>query len=91
MQHAIREVESGGEPNDGCNAIGDNGNACGPCQIWAPYFQEAAELCPYPNYDPEYDELTPFHPCCELEAAGYASLCAPCAPGDTQCCQDKWI
>ena len=40
---AIREVETGGEPNGGIGAKGDNGNALGPYQIWPAYHQDAAE------------------------------------------------
>ena len=36
---AIRQVESGG--ND--QAVGDNGKALGPYQIWQPYWQDACE------------------------------------------------
>jgi hypothetical protein len=41
---AIREVETGGEPNQGRDAVGDNGNALGPFQIWKPYWQDATEF-----------------------------------------------
>ena len=40
---AIRQVETGGEPNDGIGAVGDNGNAIGPYQIWKVYHTDAAE------------------------------------------------
>ena len=40
---ALRVVETGGEPNQGNGAIGDNGNAYGPFQIWMPYFADATE------------------------------------------------
>lgn len=38
---AIRHVESGG--ND--DAVGDNGNALGPYQLWVSYWQDATEWC----------------------------------------------
>ena len=40
---AIRQVETGGEPNDGIGAVGDNGNAIGPYQIWKVYHTDAAQ------------------------------------------------
>ena len=40
---AIRQVETGGEPNDGVGARGDNGNALGPYQIWSAYHFDSAE------------------------------------------------
>lgn len=40
---AIRQVETGGEPNDGIGAIGDHGKALGPFQIWHAYHFDAAE------------------------------------------------
>ena len=40
---AIRVVETGGEPNEGIGAKGDNGNALGPYQIWKIYHTDAAE------------------------------------------------
>jgi hypothetical protein len=40
---AMREQESGGLPHGGRDAVGDDGNALGPYQIWRPYWQDAAE------------------------------------------------
>ena len=40
---AIRQVETGGCPNEGIGTKGDNGNAWGPYQIWPAYHQDAAE------------------------------------------------
>ncbi len=40
---AIRQVETGGEPDNGIGAVGDNGHALGPFQIWMPYHFDAAE------------------------------------------------
>ena len=40
---AIRQVETGGEPNEGIGARGDGGKAYGPFQIWEPYHRDAAE------------------------------------------------
>ena len=40
---AIRQVETGGELNGGIGAVGDNGNALGPFQIWMAYHFDAAE------------------------------------------------
>jgi hypothetical protein len=40
---ALRAVETGGEPNGGVGAIGDNGNARGPYQIWRIYWMDAVE------------------------------------------------
>lgn len=45
---AIRRVETGGEPNKGLGAVGDNGNAVGPFQIWKAYYMDATERV-YPN------------------------------------------
>ena len=39
----LRQQETGGEPNDGLGAIGDNGMALGPYQIWEQYYQDAYE------------------------------------------------
>ena len=39
---AIRRVETGGCPNEGRGARGDNGNARGPFQIWKPYWTDSA-------------------------------------------------
>ena len=41
--NAIRRVETGGQPNQGIGARGDNGNAIGPFQIWKIYHTDAAE------------------------------------------------
>jgi len=38
---AIREIESGGEPNGGRDATGDRGRAIGPFQIHRAYFQDS--------------------------------------------------
>ena len=38
---AIRKVETGGMPKGGIGAIGDNGKAYGPYQIWSPYWQDS--------------------------------------------------
>ncbi len=43
---AIRFVESGGMPNNGVGAKGDNGNALGPYQIWEIYWHDALEYDP---------------------------------------------
>ena len=43
---AIRVVETGGEPDEGRGAIGDNGNALGSYQIWRPYWTDAVERNP---------------------------------------------
>jgi len=40
---AIRQVETGGRPNQGRGAKGDGGNALGPYQIWRAYHADAAE------------------------------------------------
>lgn len=40
---AIRQVETGGCPNDGIGAKGDKGSAIGPYQIWRIYHTDAAE------------------------------------------------
>tara|TARA_B100000900_G_scaffold146417_1_gene124092 strand:- start:28923 stop:29369 length:447 start_codon:yes stop_codon:yes gene_type:complete len=40
---AIRQVETGGRPNQGRGARGDSGNALGPYQIWRAYHADAAE------------------------------------------------
>lgn len=40
---AVRQVETGGEPNGGIGSVGDNGNALGPFQIWRGYHTDAAE------------------------------------------------
>jgi hypothetical protein len=41
---AIRQVETGGYPNNGENAIGDGGKAIGPFQIWRVYHIDAHEF-----------------------------------------------
>jgi len=43
---AIRVVETGGEPDEGRGAKGDNGNALGSYQIWKPYWTDAVERNP---------------------------------------------
>jgi hypothetical protein len=43
---AIRIVETGGEPNEGIGAKGDNGKALGPFQIWEVYWKDAREFAP---------------------------------------------
>lgn len=40
---AIRQVETGGLPNEGAGAKGDNGRAAGPYQIHSIYHTDAAE------------------------------------------------
>ena len=40
---AIRQVETGGEPNEGIGAIGDGGGAAGPYQIHRAYHTDAKE------------------------------------------------
>lgn len=40
---AIRQVETGGCPNEGRGARGDGGNAIGPFQVWRIYHTDAAE------------------------------------------------
>ncbi|MEO6709553.1 MAG: hypothetical protein ABI054_02550 [Planctomycetota bacterium] len=52
---AIREVESGGEPNAGRDATGDRGRAIGPFQIHRAYFQDSGvagrfEACREPEF-----------------------------------------
>jgi hypothetical protein len=44
--HAIRDVETGGEPDHGRGAVGDGGKALGPYQIHAAYWQDAADRDP---------------------------------------------
>ena len=39
---AIRQVETGGSPDEGRGATGDRGRAIGPYQIWKIYWQDAA-------------------------------------------------
>ena len=39
---AIRQVETGGSPDEGRGATGDSGRAIGPYQIWKIYWQDAA-------------------------------------------------
>lgn len=43
---AIRQVETGGEPNGGRDTVGDNGKALGPYQIHKEYWQDAIEYDP---------------------------------------------
>lgn len=43
---AIRIVETGGEPDMGVGASGDNGKALGPYQIWVVYWKDAIEFEP---------------------------------------------
>ena len=38
---ALRQVETGGCPNEGIGAKGDNGNAIGPYQIWRIYHTDS--------------------------------------------------
>jgi len=38
---AVRVVETGGSPNEGRGATGDNGKALGPYQIWKIYWTDA--------------------------------------------------
>ena len=40
---AIRQIETGGEPNKGRGAKGDGGKAIGPFQVWAIYHTDAAQ------------------------------------------------
>lgn len=40
---ALRQVETGGCPDEGRGARGDGGNAIGPFQIWSIYHTDAAE------------------------------------------------
>jgi len=44
---ALRQVETGGCPNEGIGAKGDNGNAIGPYQIWRIYHTDSG----LPTYD----------------------------------------
>jgi hypothetical protein len=61
---AIRQVETGGEPDGGINALGDGGASLGPYQIGRLYWQDAIErnpdLAEYPyervGYDYKYAE-----------------------------------
>lgn len=43
---AIRIVETGGEPNEGRDAVGDGGRAIGGFQIWRSYWKDAVEFDP---------------------------------------------
>ena len=43
---AIRQVETGGQPNEGRGAVGDGGRALGPLQIHRVYHVDAAERDP---------------------------------------------
>jgi hypothetical protein len=40
---ALRQTETGAEPNEGLGAVGDNGNAIGPYQIWDAYYADAKQ------------------------------------------------
>lgn len=53
LLEAIRHVESGGDDR----AVGDNGKALGPYQIWKPYFQDA---CEYGKVDWKYNRTNAF-------------------------------
>ena len=44
--NAIRQVETGGEKNEGVGVIGDDGNSIGPYQIGEPYWIDAYEHRP---------------------------------------------
>jgi hypothetical protein len=78
LLNAIRQVESGGEPNEGCDAIGDDGASCGPYQIQQGYCDDAKLSCSLPGGQP----------CCELNTIDYQSLCQPCN-GNAECCAEK--
>lgn len=41
---ALREVETGGQPNEGRDAVGDGGKALGPYQIHKSYWQDAVDF-----------------------------------------------
>jgi len=41
--NALRLSETSAEPNEGLGAVGDNGNAIGPYQIWSAYYADAKE------------------------------------------------
>lgn len=41
---ALRQTETGGEPDEGKNSVGDNGKALGPYQIHEVYFKDAVEF-----------------------------------------------
>jgi len=43
---ALRQVETGGQPNEGRGAVGDGGRALGPLQIHRVYHVDAAERDP---------------------------------------------
>ena len=79
---AIRKVESSyvAGCETPCNCVGDNGNACGPFQIWDSYVVDAIEKCP--------GILTEFG--LTGAAAAHGTLCEPCPPNDTACCTEKW-
>ena len=38
---ALQQVETGGQPNGGRDAVGDGGKALGPLQIWRAYWQDS--------------------------------------------------
>lgn len=44
---ALREVESGGKPDFGEDALGDGGKALGPLQIWRVCWEDAQVPFPY--------------------------------------------
>jgi len=46
LYDAIRIVETGGEPNEGRDAVGDNGQSIGPYQIQRAYWKDALEFNP---------------------------------------------
>ena len=50
--NAVRVVETGGSPNEGRGAVGDNGNALGPYQIWKIYWTDARM-----NWHRKYSEV----------------------------------
>ena len=80
---AIRKVESSWVKDrceNPCNCVGDNGNACGPFQIWKSYLIDAIEKC--------QGILTEFG--LTGAAAAHGTLCKPCPSGDTACCTKKW-
>jgi hypothetical protein len=52
---ALRETESGGQPNGGRDAIGDGGRAIGPYQIHRDYFTDSRVAGRYEDCrDPEF-------------------------------------
>lgn len=42
--NALRQVESGGQPNEGRDAVGDNGKALGPYQLHYIYWKDATDF-----------------------------------------------